>query len=339
MKLRPKLEFIRFTLNCGDGVFKTFRDFAIEVLNVKKTATDAQLMNRMLDYFTGTLATEKAKDNSIKKQLKLIRSKTNKYHAHIPKASVKDNVISGVISGGRFGRHGLMSDSKVDVEDAKTIDKNNTILRYYYFFLYVPLDHNEGFLCIHSNSKEETVTELMRTFVSKLFSGLNGYRRPLTHPFCPKLVREEFKQEAILSELVFRDTILDNIFHSDGLQGKDEPFEIEIKIRPKGESRAGVTKVMLQRVMTRLRITRPNGSDSLSDFRTKKATVKNLNSSSNRSFDINKESIDSIVPVVYLDDKIKVFNDDDTPDFAELDTFCYKLFREQIIPELRPDLV
>lgn len=248
MALRPKLEFIRFTLAYGNDEFKTFRDFAIEALNMRKNAKDAQIMRRLLDHFTGSLVTDKAKDNSIKKQLKIIRTKANKYQEHLPKVDEANNLIYGVINGGRFGRHGLMSDSKATVGEASAIDKNSTILRYYYFLLYVPLDHNEGFLCVHSNSKEETVTELMRTFVSKLFGGTSGYRRPKTHPFCPKSFREEFKKESYLKELTFRDTILDNIFHADGLQGKEELFEVEVTIRPKGKSRLTADDSVLKRL-------------------------------------------------------------------------------------------
>lgn len=90
--------------------------------------------------------------------------------------------------------------------------------------------------------------------------------------------------------------------------------------------------------MNRLSFSRPKGEDSLSTFRTKKVKVNNPNAVSDRSFYFNKESIDDIVPVIYLDDKIKKYNDDDTPDFTEMNNFCHKIFKEQILPELRPDI-
>ena len=69
----------------------------------------------------------------------------------------------------------------------------------------------------------------------------------------------------------------------------------------------------------------------------KKAKVNNPYSESDRSFEINSESIDDIVPVVYLDNRIKKYNDDNTPDFGELSEFCRKMFLESILPEIRPD--
>lgn len=177
MALRPKLEFFRFQLNHNDVRFKTFRDFAREVLYQRRINSDTQIMHKYLDHVRNSLVTKDAQDDSIKKQLKLISTAANIYAAYMPTVDPANHLIYGVINGGRFGRHGLMSDSDVTATDAKAFGKDKTILRYYYFLLYLPLDHNEGFLAIHSNSREETITDVMKTFVRRLFNG-NGYISP-----------------------------------------------------------------------------------------------------------------------------------------------------------------
>ena len=100
-------------------------------------------MKKLFDHFMNMLVTDMAKSNSIKKQLKLIKTKANKYFKQKPQVDINNNLVYGVINGGRYGRNGMMSDSSAEAEDANAFGKNKTILRYYYFLLYVPLDHNE----------------------------------------------------------------------------------------------------------------------------------------------------------------------------------------------------
>lgn len=336
MALRPKLEFFRFQLNHNDVRFKTFRDFAREVLYQRRINSDTQIMHKYLDYVRNSLVTKDAQDDSIKKQLKLISSAANIYAAYMPTVDPANHLIYGVINGGRFGRHGLMSDSDVTATDAKAFGKDKTILRYYYFLLYLPLDHNEGFLAIHSNSREETVTDVMKTFVRRLFKG-NGYISPKLHPFCPRAVREEFKNESFLKELVFRDTVIDRIFTAEGMHSQDQAFDVEVKIRPRGKDYRPDDGIVAK-IMNKFGFKRPAGTDSLGTFRSKIARVNNVVNESERTFTINRESMDDIIPVVYLEGRIKKYNDDQTPDFGELDKYCRETFANSILPELRPDL-
>lgn len=171
MALRPKLEFYTLKLVSKDLDYKTFRDFAIEELYQRRPSSEAQIMNKLFDHFVNGLVTNIAKDKRIKKQLKLIKTTSNKHLANRPVVDVQKNIIYGVINGGRFGRDGLMSDSSADAEEANAFSKNKTILRYYYFLLYLPLDHDEGCLIIHSNSKEETITDMFKVYVKRLFMG------------------------------------------------------------------------------------------------------------------------------------------------------------------------
>ena len=128
MALRPKLEFFRFSLESKNEGYKTFRDFAIEELYERRPSSDIQIMHKLYDYFMNNLATKKAKVNQLKKQLKLIKNSANKYLVHQPNIDVSKNLIYGVINGGRFGRDGMMSDSRPDVDEGAAFGKNKTIL-------------------------------------------------------------------------------------------------------------------------------------------------------------------------------------------------------------------
>lgn len=305
---------------------------------MRRAAPDKAVMLRYLDYIVSALATDDAKEEAIKKQLRLVKSKANIHKEHAPAVDADNHLIYGVINGGRFGRHGMMGDAQADAAaDDKVVafGKEKTILRYYFFLLYLPLNHNEGFFAIHSNSKEETVTDMMKTFVRRLFKG-DGYISPRLYQYCPKVFREEFIQESYLKEMVFRDTVADKIFTPDTMHHEDDIFDIEVKIRPRSKALVPDENVF-NRIMKRLGLSRPGGTYTLDTFRSIKAKVNNPYSESDRSFEINSESIDDIVPVVYLDNRIKKYNDDNTPDFGELSEFCRKMFLESILPEIHPD--
>ena len=79
MALRPKLEFFRFSLESKDEVYKTFRDFAIEEFNQRRSSSDAQIMTKLFSHFMSNLVTKKAKVNHLKKQLKLIKNYEQKF--------------------------------------------------------------------------------------------------------------------------------------------------------------------------------------------------------------------------------------------------------------------
>ena len=46
----------------------------------------------------------------------------------------------------------------------------------------------------------------------------------------------------------------------------------------------------------------------------------------------------NVIPVVYLEGRINHYNDDDTPEFNELNQLCQNLFQDEVLPEIRPVL-
>lgn len=337
MALRPKLEFFKFKLLSKDGTYKTFRDFAIEELYQRRPSSETQIMNKLYEHFMNKLVTDVAKSNKIKKQIKLIKTTANIYLEQKPKVDIKNNLIYGVINGGRYGRNGMMSDSSAEVEDANSFGRNKTILRYYYFLLYLPLDHNEGCFIIHSNSKEETITDIFKIYISRLFKG-NNYKKSALFMFCPKSFQEEFENGAIIKSVEFSNTYLDNIFTDEGINSDKQQYEVKIEITPKQGDIPLSEKSKIQRLLHQLGFIRQKEKkEKLTNFSSKKMTLNSPFSKSNRTFDIDDENL-NLIPVVYLENRIKNYNDDDTPEFNELNTLCQNLFQDEVLPEIRPDL-
>lgn len=337
MALRPKLEFFTLRLVSKDLEYKTFRDFAIQELYQRRTTSDIQIMNKLFDYFLNELVTENAKDKRIKKQLKLIKTASNKHLKNKPEVDVKKNIIYGVINGGRFGRDGMMSDSSADVEDANSFGKNKTILRYYYFLLYLPLDHNEGCFIIHSNSKEETITDIFKVYLERLFRR-GSFQRPALNMFCPKSFQNEFQNEAIIKSVEFSNTYRDEIYTQEGFQSYPQRYEVKIEIKPKDGVISLSEKSQILNLLQQLGFNRhKHDIEHLANFKSKKMTISSPFSKSDRTFDFDDENL-NVIPVVYLEGRINNYNDDDTPEFDELNTLCQNLFQDEVLPEIRPDL-
>ena len=335
MALRPKLEFYTLKLVSKDLEYKTFRDFAIEELYQRRPSSDAQIINKLFDHFMNGLVTDIAKDRRIKKQLKLIKTASNKHLANRPVVNVQKNIIYGVINGGRFGRDGMMSDSSANAEDANAFGKNKTILRYYYFLLYLPLDHSEGCFIIHSNSKEETITDMFKVYIERLFKGGN-YKRPALNIFCPKSFQEEFQNEAIIKSLEFSNTYRDEVFTDEGMRTYQQLYDVKIEIKPKDGDIPLTAKSKLGNLLRQLGFSRhKHNIDRLTNFDRKKMTLNSPFSKTDRTFDFDDENL-NVIPVVYLEGRINHYNDDDTPEFNELNQLCQNLF--EVLPEIRPDL-
>lgn len=331
VKLRPKLEFFRFSLSSKDGEYKTFRNFALDELNAKNNSTDKVIMTKLFDYFLNELASDKAKDYKIKKQLKLIKTNANKFLNNKPDYEEKSYMIYGVINGGRFGRHGMMSDAAAKANAANAFGPNKTILRYYYFLLYLPLDYHEGFFIIHSNSKEESITDIFKIYISRLFQGGN-YRKPFVSQYCPKDFQEKFKNNSIIKSIEFKNTYKEDEFDKEPLKIETKEYDVKIEIIPKKRTATleGLKKIIDQFGKYKFR------NEELKNFNSKKVTLNNLDTNSDRKFELDKENLE-IIPVIYLEDKIKNYNEDDTPNYDELNNYCQNLFKNEILKEIRPD--
>ena len=338
MALRPKLEFIRFSLKPKDDRTKTFRDFAIEELYQRRPSSDAQIMYKLFDHFMGGLTTTKASDSSIKKQIKLIKTKANKYFDHKPVVDPRDYIIHGVINGGRFGRNGMMGDAEVTADDADAFGPDKTILRYYYFLLYLPLDHGEGCLIVHSNSREETITDIFKSYLTRIFRG-GMYDMPKLFPFAPQSFVREYVNESVVKSLEFKETYLNNdIFTEEGMDDIVKQYDVTIEIKPKSGTIPYTEVKKIRPLLKRLGFRRSQQSESLNDFRSKRIKLRSPFDNSDRTFELDGDAMD-IVPVVYLEDRIDKFNDDDTPDFDELDNLVKNIFKDEVLLELRPDLI
>lgn len=335
MAINPKLEFFRFNLKPKKEEGRTFKDFAIDELKASKSITDEKTVELCFKHFISSLTEDIAKDEKLKKKICLEKKKSINIHFDKqPSYDSAKHIITGVINGGPYGRDRILSNND-NIEESEKVGKNKTVLLYFYFFLYIPPDHNEGFFIIHSNSSEETVTNIFKSFIYNLFKGSN-YNKPLIASFCPKSFQDEFKNSALLRSMTFKNSFVDTIHSDNKMDAYFSKYDIKIEIIPahKGitvQEANGFKNYFAKKIFGGLK-----KEKKLQEFQQTKINIENELTKSKKIFEWNTKDAD-FVPVVYIGDRVRK-NIDGTPDFSELDKYCKDLFNDEIIKAVRPDL-
>ena len=334
--INPKLEFFRFKLNPRQETFKTFRDFAIDELKCKVSADNDKIMKALFNHFIQSLSKDFAKDDKLKKQIKLeSKAPINKYLGNKPKYLSDDDILVGVINGGSYGRDRIIGDVN-DPNEGSQLGRNKTVLQYYFFLLYLPTDHNEGLIIIHSNGKEESITNIFRSYISHLFKG-SQYNKVNIEAFCPKSFQDEFKKGALIQRIEFKDSKVDNTHTTDGTSDLIGRYDIRIEVSPKNKNISISQFDKLKASLESFMFGKSTQQKKLKDFDEAKILTKNPVDNSTRTFEWSTRD-ENFVPVVYLDGRISKLNEDDTPNFDELEVLCKNYLRDEVLPEIRPDL-
>lgn len=285
-----------------------------------------------------------ASDDAIKKQVRWLDTEENLYRAYKPQPDYNKNIIWGVLMGGRYGRNGLLVDrSNMDENvDADAINPSKSVLRYFYFLLYLPLDHNVGCLIIHSNSREESSADIFRSFLGKLFKDNGNYQKLQTIRYCPKYFQDLFKEGAVLKQLQFGDSYVDRGLNANGIvnEGSEKSYDVKFYITPHTEratfdNAIGVARTLMQKFAFLFE----GNVKYLIDADTSKITVENPVTKKNQTFSLDTDDI-NLCPAVDVSSILSDsdFAEDGTPKIEVLHEKMLSIFLDEVLPELRPDL-
>lgn len=335
----PKLEFFRFKLNHKSGENKTFRQFMLGTGKCTLKQKDSTIFGELYKYFMEAPSKGFAKNESLKKVVTVIGNRgkkiINKHFDKRPKPEFPSCIISGVVNGGSFGKERILSDLDKKDESGK-IRSSQPVLQYYYVFLYLPLDHHEGFMMVHSDSADETITQAMRNYVAALFTQ-GDYRKPTMTAFVPRHFEEEYKDGAIINSISFTKTdISAQVEDNDPVKESVNEFDVKITLTLKGE-KADLSKAVPVRDFFSKRLFGTKDVHyRLEEFEKCTVSTKNLDTKSTKTFDWNIRD-QELRPVVYLNDRVTM-EDDGTPNFAALNSYCHQIFEDIIKQDIRPDL-
>lgn len=334
--MNPRLEFYKIKLRDRSRDFVTFRDFATEVLGVGKGSTDVTIFKRLHQHFISSLKEDYSKSDKLQKRIYLEQKRNiNKHLDKRPSFDSSKFIITGVLNGGKYGTDRAISNND-DENDSSSLGTNKTVASYFFIFLYLPPDHNEGFFIINSNSKEDSITNIFKHYIAHLFKSEPFFKAGLTE-FCPKVFQDEFLKGSTIKRMIFETNMIDNVSSKHGVTSLLNEFQIQIIATPKNKhvpvrAARDVMKIFKDKIFGSVTKTK-----KLEDFEKKQTTLEGDFGKSSKTFEWDM-SDSEFVPVVYLQDRISKKNSDGTPDFDELKDFCENVFFDEILPEIRPDL-
>lgn len=335
MALRPKLEFFRFALNYRNNEYKTFRDFSQEVLKAPKLASDEKVVEACFKHFQQMLKSDIAVDKAAKKRIGFEKKKSiNQHFGRGPSCDPHSHTMFGVLNGGSFGQDRTLTNIE-DEEDSSRIGLKQAVNIYFFFLAYVPPDHDQGLLIVHSNSREDGVVPMFRSFMMKVFAG-RGFHKPNPEVYAPTSFQDEFKKSSVLKEFVFQNVVVDDIHSTDGFKTSANAYSVRIEAKPLYKDVLASDAPSIFARLVGYRFGKDGNAQPLSEFAAQ-LVLEDNSGNSQKTFEWNARDVD-FAPVVYLDGRIDKMNEDGTPDFDELRDYCHDLLRSEILPEIRPDL-
>ena len=333
----PKIEFFRFKLKHKTDENKTFRQFMLENRKCKIKDSDSVIFANIYSYFMNKLTTDFAKNDSIMKVMTLISNKRiNKHLDKKPQPDFNKHIIAGVLNGGTYGKERILA-KLGNKNELNSLAIDQPVLQYYYIFLYLPLNHNEGFMMVHTDSADESISNFARKYISEIFS-IGDYQKPTTSIFAPKHFQDEYRKGAVLKKLSFQTTFVDNQMENDDpIKDVMEDYDVKVSITPRGDGDKSIGRIdeIIKYAQARFFGT-VKFKKQLSEFDKCSVSTKNVETKSSKVFDWNLKDQD-IRPVVYLKGRVNM-NDDGTVNLAALDKYCKALFDDYIKMELRPNL-
>lgn len=338
----PKLDFFRVRLNPKSEEFKTFRDFTLETLNKRAVCTNDQLLVHLSDYFVNSLQGDDAIDNKKSKQIRWLNKSANLYREFKPKAEITNSIIWGVVSGGRFGRNGLITGKTVDDDENSTsrLAPDKAVHRYSYFTFYVPMDHDEGCLIVHSNSRDESVADVFVTFISRLLSN-KEYKKPSITRFCPTYFQKQFRDHCFLKQINLRSSYVDKHIEKIGLQDRIEEYDVQVLITPRRRDGHGHFSISdAKGLLKRWQVRRLQDElVSFEHFGTRKVTMEDETTKHVQTFEIDNDELE-LCPIVDVQTILgeSDFELDGTPKIMPLHQKVVEILEEKVIPELRQGL-
>ena len=332
----PKLEFFRIKLNHKSGGFRTFRDFMVNNGKATRKQKDSTIFASLYKYVMEKPAKDFEKNDSLKKVVTLIgNKKLNKHFDERPLPKYPACTISGVINGGPFGKVRILGNLS-QKDSASEIGATQPVLQYYYIFLYLPLDHDEGFAMVHSDSSEDTITQAFRKYITDLFK-LGEYKKPDVRLYVPKHFRSEYKDGAVLKSMTFVNTELSaDMEEDDPMKSVASEYEVRITLTPKGDMQANLSFLEnFRNFFVKKRFGSKEINRGLDEFDQCTVSTKNEATNSTKTFDWNNRD-QELQPAVFLKDRVPI-NGEGSPVFSELEKYCQELFKNSILPEIRPD--
>ncbi|WP_374462038.1 hypothetical protein [Chryseobacterium taeanense] len=235
--------------------------------------------------------------------------------------SSNDKYIYGLLKGGALG-NGKTKGNVRDKNEEEDLD-GNVINDKYFFIIYFPLEDDKGYVLFQSYKDEGIRKVFIDTIMKEIFSLEGEYKKPKIEIFYPKIIKDEFKQNALVKEIKFTDRQLSSkLSDESSFQSIANEFKVEVKITPVG---GGVATRLYRRFIESLGIQKI-GDNQLQNFDKTSIIVQNEITKKVTHFELGNE-FEDIKPRIYLNGRIN-FDNNELPEYDSLKEYCLGLLNE-----------
>lgn len=330
----PRLTILKIVLVHKDDSSFSFKQAICARYNIELTIDDDEVFEKYAKNFYRDLDTDefvvphegKKKGISVKKS----RAGLVKHDAHITLTSEEvatklvyhsnKNILEGIIIGGVYGRPRNARQLR-NKNNRKAVNKDDVITDDYYSMIYLPMNHNVGYMLLQyypDITVKNEITEFIRKTLRK---NRDKYDIEFSY-YCTQEMSEQFSSNSILDHITFATPFINgDTINDDNELGEQPVHDVVLRVEVSSPSNQPIQYSQLRQFLQKIWHMNLNNK-AASDYQHCTATIKNTETGNTNTFEISEDL--KIRPIIYLYKKVAI-DEDGIPDFVQLKSYCYSM--------------
>lgn len=330
----PRLTILKITLVHKDDGHFSFKQAICEKYNIELTNDDDKVFEKYAKNFYRTLDQDefvvphegKKKGISVKKS----RAGLIKHDAHImltpEEIATKlvyhshESILEGIIIGGVYGRPRNARQLR-NKNNRKKVNKDDVITDDYYSMIYLPMNHNVGYMLLQYYPDITVKNEIIEFIKKTLRNKRDRYDIEFSY-YCTREMSEQFSSNSILDHFTFTTPFVNGDTINDGNElGEQSVNDVVLKVEVSSPSHHPVRYSQIPQFLQRILHMNLNNK-AARDYQHCTGTIKNTETGNTSTFEIDNDL--KIRPIIYLYKEVDV-DEDGIPNFVQLKKHCYKM--------------
>ncbi|OSZ79153.1 hypothetical protein CAP35_13135 [Chitinophagaceae bacterium IBVUCB1] len=335
MSHEPKLEIFKIRLtDKKTGSSIAFRDFFRRKLNYSSLKTPYENGEIFKLYYTDfikqiDLGRYNTNDKKKKGFTLLSELKDGKPQTVISSPLDKNEIISGMLDGGKYGLNRTLGEID-DTTKKAVINDKQIVGDEFYFLTYAPIDSRVGIIMVQGFT-ELKISDVFKDHIENYFK-IDKSIVAKTEIFAPNYFKEKYLKTAVFQSLKFSS---EWIIKPDFEDPIPKEYELEVKIEIIDKNKKKVNYSFAKNILNVIgrSIFKPTGGieKTLDKFRKKNGKI----SSNGKELPIDFDKDDNIKPVILLKNEGINVDKNGKIDFKIIDEYCRGILLK-IIDELNP---
>lgn len=328
----PRLTILKIVLSHKEEVDFSFKQAICEKYNIEFAVEDDKVFENYAKNFYLALdqdefvvphagkkkgiSLKKSRDGLVKNNERIVLSPeeiANKLVFHS-----SEDILEGIIIGGVYGRPRNARQLR-NKNNRKAVNKDDVITDDYYSLLYLPMNHNIGYLLLQYYP-DITIKNEITEFIRKTLRNKRDQYNVEFSYYCSKEMNEEFSSNSILDHLTFATPFVNgDVIDANNELREQQVNDVVLKVEVSSPSDKPVPFLQIPQFLQKVLNINLNNK-AARDYRSRTGTIKNVKTGNTTTFEIDADL--KIRPIIYLYKEINV-SEDGIPNFVELKEYCF----------------